>query len=160
LISDRFEWDDDKAGANLEKHGISFEVAVGVFDDPLSVTIRDPVSSEGELRFLTIGTARSGALLVAAHVDRGERIRIINARRATRNERRIHMDEDYDRIHDEMLPEYDFSGGERGKYYRGRTTVMVRLEEDVAKQFPTSREVNGALRQLIAEGRVPPSSRD
>jgi uncharacterized DUF497 family protein len=154
VINDRFEWDEEKAASNLKKHGVSFDVAALAFDDRLSVTISDPENSEGELRLLLIGMTRTRALLVVAHVEREDRIRIISARRATAKERRRYMNRDFDEIRDEMLPEYDFSGGVRGKYYRG-TTVMVRLENDVAAIFPTSKEVNEALRQLIAEGRVP-----
>ena len=154
MISDRFEWDEEKAVSNYEKHGVSFEVATLVFDDRLSLTIPDPENSEGEFRLITIGMTLARSLPVVAHVERGKRIRIISARRATGRERRRYMNEDFDQIRDEMLPEYEFKGGVRGKYYRG-TTVMVRLEKDIAEVFPTSKEVNEGLRQLIAEGRIP-----
>lgn len=83
-----FEWDPDKAATNLKKHGVSFEEAVSAFFDVLSITIDDPMHSVGERRAILIGQSSNGRLLVAAHVDRSARIRIINARLATRKERR------------------------------------------------------------------------
>jgi uncharacterized DUF497 family protein len=82
-----FEWDPEKAAANLEKHGASFEEAATVFDDPLADTFDDPDHSEGEQRFLTFGFSREGRALLVAHCDRGERVRIINARLMTRREK-------------------------------------------------------------------------
>ena len=88
-----FEWDSDKAGANLSKHGLSFEEASTVFADPLSLTIGDPLHSSGqEERFITIGTSYQGTTTVVIHCDRGENIRLISARRATRRERRTYAD--------------------------------------------------------------------
>ena len=86
----RFAWDAPKAAANLRKHGVSFEEAATVFGDPLAVTFADPDHSEGEPRFITIGESTATLLLVVAHADRGWTIRIISARKATRNERRIY----------------------------------------------------------------------
>lgn len=83
-----FEWDVYKAAQNLAKHGVSFDEASTVFGDPLSGTVRDPRPAPRELRFVTIGLATSQRLLVVAHTDRDDRIRIISARRATRRERR------------------------------------------------------------------------
>jgi uncharacterized DUF497 family protein len=83
-----FEWDPEKAAANLEKHDVAFEEAVTVFADPLSLTIPDPDHSEYEERLLLVGRSRAQTLLVVAHVERGERIRLISARRASRRERR------------------------------------------------------------------------
>ncbi len=89
-----FEWDSDKAQTNLSKHGLSFEVASTVFADPLSLTIIDPLHSSGqEERFITIGTSYQGALIIVIHCDRGENIRIISARRATKRERRTYENE-------------------------------------------------------------------
>jgi len=85
-----FEWDDAKARSNLRKHGVSFEDAVTVFDDPLAVTRDDPDHSEDERRFLTIGNSKGGRLLVVCHSDRPNRIRLISARNANRRERRYH----------------------------------------------------------------------
>ena len=82
-----FEWDAAKAKMNLGKHRISFEEATSAFYDALSVTIADPDHSVNESRFLLIGMTTSRRLVVVAHTDRGARVRIINARRATRQER-------------------------------------------------------------------------
>ena len=83
-----FEWDPAKARTNVRAHQVSFEEAATVFGDPLSITISDPLHSMGELRFIIVGRSRRGRLLVVAHTERGGRIRIINARLATRRERR------------------------------------------------------------------------
>jgi uncharacterized protein len=85
-----FEWDNAKAKSNLRKHGVSFEVAVTVFDDPMAMTLDDPDHSEDERRFLTIGRSKDGHLLVVCHCDRPGRIRLISARKANRRERRYH----------------------------------------------------------------------
>ena len=82
-----FEWDAEKASANLKKHGVSFEEASTVFGDPLSVTIADPWHSLPEdERFVTMGLSAGGKILVV-HSERDETIRIITARVATRLER-------------------------------------------------------------------------
>ena len=83
-----FEWDSRKARSNLAKHGVGFEEASTVFDDPLSLTIPDPEHSKIEDRFVTMGSAFNGKLLVVVHTDRGDNIRIISARRASRRERK------------------------------------------------------------------------
>jgi hypothetical protein len=85
-----FEWNPDKAKLNLEKHGVSFQEASTVFNDPLSITFPDPDHSVGENRYVIIGLSRFGQLLVVAHTDRGMRIRLISARKATRQERRFY----------------------------------------------------------------------
>jgi len=88
-----FLWDARKAAVNERKHGIGFPEATTVFDDPLSVTIPDPAHSVGEHRFLLLGMSKQRRLLVVAHADEGESIRIISARRANRRERRIYEEE-------------------------------------------------------------------
>lgn len=82
-----FEWDPKKALLNLKRHGVSFDEASTAFRDPLSQTIEDPLHSENEERFVLIGRSIQGRLLIIIHTDRGERIRIISARLATKNER-------------------------------------------------------------------------
>jgi len=89
----RFTWDPLKASANERKHRITFREATTVFDDPLSVTIADPDHSNGEERFLLLGHSKQGHFLVVAHCERGRVIRIINARRANRRERRVYEEE-------------------------------------------------------------------
>ncbi|MCL7983175.1 MAG: BrnT family toxin [marine benthic group bacterium] len=88
-----FEWDPDKAKANLAKHGVGFLEAATVLGDPLSLTIPDPNHSEGEQRFVSVGMSDRARLLVVAHTEWGERIRIISARRATRREQRAYEQE-------------------------------------------------------------------
>lgn len=83
-----FEWDEDKAVANLEKHGVSFAEATTVFGDALSLTIEDPEHSEGEERCIILGMSIGQRLLVVAHTERDDIIRLISARPATRAERR------------------------------------------------------------------------
>jgi uncharacterized DUF497 family protein len=87
-----FEWDNNKALANLKKHGVSFEEASSVFGDTLSVTVLDPLHSHAEDCLVTIGMSSSGKLLVVVHSDRGDRIRIISARPATIKERKDYED--------------------------------------------------------------------
>ena len=83
-----FEWDDVKARGNLKKHNVGFEEAATVFGDPLSLTIEDPRHSSWENRFVIIGRSHTGRTLVVVHAERGDYIRIISARVATRRERR------------------------------------------------------------------------
>jgi len=156
-----FEWDDQKAARNLAKHGVRFEKAIDIFDDPLIVTFPDHSHSTDEDREISIGSTFWNEVLIVCHTTCGERIRIISARHATKAERRKFMNDKHDYIHDkdDLQPEYDFdySKGERGKYYqgRGRLVIHVSIDEDVAKHYSTTELVNAALRQLIAEGRAP-----
>ncbi|MGL4881211.1 MAG: BrnT family toxin [Waterburya sp.] len=85
-----FEWNSEKAKLNLEKHGVSFQEATTVFNDPLSLTFPDPDHSIGESRYVIIGISRFEQLLVVAHTDRGKKIRVISARKATRQERKFY----------------------------------------------------------------------
>jgi uncharacterized DUF497 family protein len=81
------EWDDKKAAANAKKHGVTFQEAATVLEHVLSITFRDPDHSVEEFRFITIGLASTGRILMVAHTDRGEAVRLISARPATRSER-------------------------------------------------------------------------
>ncbi|MBI3935234.1 MAG: BrnT family toxin [Acidobacteria bacterium] len=83
-----FEWDAAKAKANLRKHGISFAEARTVFADPLGRITDDPRHSDSEDRFVLLGLSEQQRLLAVMFTDRGDVIRIITARRATRRERR------------------------------------------------------------------------
>jgi uncharacterized DUF497 family protein len=87
-----FEWDEAKAEANEQKHGVSFAEAMTVFSDALSLTGYDPDHSDGEDRYITIGLSATGRLLIVSHTDRGERIRIISAREASRHEQKDYED--------------------------------------------------------------------
>lgn len=86
-----FSWDARKARTNLAKHGVSFRLATSVFNDPCSVTLFDPEHSHQEERWVTLGQARNGSILVVIHtaeeVSETElHLRIISARRADRDE--------------------------------------------------------------------------
>jgi uncharacterized DUF497 family protein len=82
----KFEWDESKKISNLEKHGISFEEAQTVFDNPLAVIFDDPQHSIGEIREIIIGHSRQNQLLLVVFRERSGVIRIISARLATRRE--------------------------------------------------------------------------
>ena len=82
-----FEWHPEKAANNWRKHGVTFAEAITVFRDPLSITIPDPRHSKGEYRFIDIGRSERSRLLIVAYTERGDRIRIISSRPATRRER-------------------------------------------------------------------------
>lgn len=86
----QFEWDPAKAAENLAQHGVSFEEAATVFRDPLSATGLDPDHSVGEERFIIFGVSSEGRLLIVAHTERGDTIRIISARPAAPSERQIY----------------------------------------------------------------------
>ena len=83
----RFTWDPRKATGNRRKHGVSFEEAATAFGDPLSLTVPDPAHSAEEERYLLLGQTEAGRLVVVAHRDRGDEIRLISARPASRHER-------------------------------------------------------------------------
>ena len=80
----RFVWDRDKAASNIRKHGVDFHEAATAFADPLSITIADPEHSIDEERWLLVGQSVAGRLVVVAHTERSDEIRIIDARPATR----------------------------------------------------------------------------
>jgi uncharacterized DUF497 family protein len=83
----KFEWDPTKEKLNLRKHRVSFLEAETALLDPLSKTFTDPYHSSEEIRFLTYGVSLENRLLVVSHTERDQRIRIISARQATRQER-------------------------------------------------------------------------
>ncbi len=83
-----FEWDANKAKKNIKIHGVSFDEASTSFSDGLSLTIYDPLHSNEEDRFVLIGNSYKNRLLVVVHTERGNKIRIISARKAIKNERK------------------------------------------------------------------------
>ncbi len=87
-----FEWDQAKAAANEIKHGVDFTEAMTVFADSLAVTGYDPDHSDDEDRYITMGCTEDGRLLIVCHTDRGNAIRIISAREASRRERKDYED--------------------------------------------------------------------
>ena len=86
-----FEWNAHKASANLAKHGVSFETARRVFDDPFAVDIEDRSANYGEVRRRIVGWG-NGLVLTVIYTERSEVIRIISARKATRAERKEYDD--------------------------------------------------------------------
>ena len=83
-----FEWDPRKAASNLAKHSVSFEEAATVFGDPMGRIQDDPRHSQEENRYVLLGVSETRRLLAVMFADRGEAVRIISARQATRRERR------------------------------------------------------------------------
>ena len=90
-----YEWDSRKAKTNLRKHGVSFEEAATVFLDSLAITFPDPDHSEEEHQEITIGLTMKHRVVFVSHCPRGDRIRIITARRATRKERKQYEEGTY-----------------------------------------------------------------
>lgn len=88
-----FEWTPRKAEINLRKHGVSFTEAGTVFGDDLAISVPDPDHSDNEERYITIGWSYRRRLLMVAHTDRGDRIRIISARELTQSERKAYEEE-------------------------------------------------------------------
>ncbi|MCB0117108.1 MAG: BrnT family toxin [Caldilineaceae bacterium] len=84
------EWDPQKAQQNLAKHGVSFEEAQSVFDDPLYIIYFDPDHSDDEERYLLVGQSTGGRLLIVSFTENEQGNRIISARRATANERKAY----------------------------------------------------------------------
>lgn len=89
----QFEWDENKAANNRSKHGISFDEAKTIFDDPLYVDFYDPDHSQNEERYLIIGESNRGRLLIASYTERSLAIRIISAREVTKSERESYEQE-------------------------------------------------------------------
>jgi uncharacterized DUF497 family protein len=118
----RFDWDPATARDNLGKHRVRFDEASSALGDPLSITIADPDPLGRRGALPSCGPVAAGRLIVVAHIERGDNIRLISAR-----------------------------GGVRGKYarrFRAGANVMV-LEPDVAARFPTAEAVNRALRAIV-----------
>ena len=87
-----YEWNAAKAKANIQKHGVSFDEAATVFLDPLALTFPDPYHSGAEEREITIGHTAGHQVVFVSHCRRGNRVRIVSARTATRRERRQYED--------------------------------------------------------------------
>jgi uncharacterized protein len=106
-----FVWDDDKALANRRKHGITFKLATTVFVDPLREAFHDWNHVDFEERWVVIGVAENGLLLLVSYaatgLEEGDCVRIISARRVTSHERREYESGDYSVREPEMTDEYD-----------------------------------------------------
>ena len=87
----KFEWDEQKNKANQAKHGISFEEAAEIFDYPMYETV-DTRADYGETRVVAIGRNQYFVFLTVVYTERGEAIRIISARRATKQEKKLYYD--------------------------------------------------------------------
>ena len=83
----QFEWEEAKAIANLEKHGVSFREAREIFDDEFMQLMYD---DDAEERFIAIGMSRTWKLLIVVHTIRNDRFHLISARNATNSERRTY----------------------------------------------------------------------
>ena len=87
----QFEWDPEKSRANIRKHGLSFQDAPAVFAGA-TITFPDDRFDYGEDRFITLGML-AGRVVVVAHTERGERVRVISLRKATKHEQEIYFHE-------------------------------------------------------------------
>jgi len=85
-----FEWDEEKAKANLKKHRVSFDEATTVFIDPFSITIPDPDHSVDEQRYIDLGSSDKCRVLVVVYTERGSNIHIISCRKAASSERKLY----------------------------------------------------------------------
>lgn len=85
-----YEWDEEKAASNLDKHGVSFEEAATVFSDPLYIDFYDPDHSIDEHRYLIMGQSTGGRLLIVSYTERNEVARLISARELTLSERKAY----------------------------------------------------------------------
>ncbi|NJN88760.1 MAG: BrnT family toxin [Leptolyngbyaceae cyanobacterium SL_7_1] len=86
----QFEWNKNKAASNLVKHGVSFEEAKTVFEDPLYIDFYDPDHSEVEERYLIVGVSNRRRLLIVSYTERRDATRLISAREVTRTEREMY----------------------------------------------------------------------
>lgn len=88
----QYEWNPEKAKVNLQKHQVDFEEASSIFDDPQFITFLDEEHSADEERYITIGLSNKNRLLIVAHTERNDNIRIISARKVTKNEERFYQE--------------------------------------------------------------------
>jgi uncharacterized DUF497 family protein len=88
----QFEWNPEKAKINLQKHQVDFDEANTIFDDPQFITFLDEEHSADEERYITIGLSNKNRLLMVAHADRNDHIRIISARKVTKNEEKFYQE--------------------------------------------------------------------
>ena len=88
-----FEWDEEKANRNAAKHGVTFEEAKTIFNDPFAMTVSDPDHSDEEERWVDVGLSADGRLLVVGYTERSERIRISGSRKVTKAEQRAYAHE-------------------------------------------------------------------
>ena len=87
-----FEWSTEKAKINLQKHQVDFDEASTVFDDPQFITFLDEEHSFEEESYITIGLSNTNRLLMVAHTERNDNIRIISARKVTKDEEKFYQE--------------------------------------------------------------------
>ena len=147
-----FEWDAQKEASNIKKHGITFDQAKHVFSDPMALTIFDPDSSSiDEDRWVTIGQSDGHFYLVVVHTYNNDnnavRVRLISARAATKHEVNY-----YERGYVTMREDYDFSNGERGKFYQHNAVVNtpIYLDHEVEEYLAAKADDEGLnLNQIV-----------
>ncbi len=138
---------------NLRKHGVHFADAEGVLFDPCAISVEDE-QAEGEQRFATIGIDPASQILVVVYTYRGENIRLISARHATKKKGGA------------MKAEYDFNKGTRGAVVAqgGKTRITIYIDDDVLEAFRQRAEescsgyqtlINQVLRASMADQRQP-----
>ena len=148
-----FQWDENKADKNLKKHGIDFSDAVTLFDDFYAVTIDDP--NHDEERFVTMGMDAYSRILVVVYIWRGNDIRLISARKATKHEHKHYKGWT-------MKDEYDFTKGKSGPVIPpdpNKVRITIRLDTDIVNYFKTQVHkagggnyqtmINNALREYL-----------
>jgi uncharacterized DUF497 family protein len=156
----KVRWDPRKAESNWRKHGVTFFEGESLFYNPLAVSITDHEHSLEEDRFVMIGESRNYRVIVVTYTVSDDEARIISVRRANSAEKKRYMrgdeirDKEVDDTEDDTR-EYDFTNGIRGRHYIPMTITRVSIYDDVAQYFHDDETVNTALRELIAEGRVP-----
>jgi len=159
----RFTWDAPKASSNRRKHQVSFELASTALGDPLALSRYDEEHFEGEERWVTLGQAKNGMLLVVVHtfeeLNASEaRVRIISARNATARERAYYESGLSPRVN-VMKDEYDFSNATRGKFRRSDAAFDIPVYLDASvREYLTARakakgvEVNELVNELLKRG--------
>ena len=159
-------WEAGSSASNYAQHGVSFEEACTAFDDDRGTSCQDEPRSDGEDRYIGVGSTPNGRVLVVSYTIRGALTRLISARPATRTEIRRYMnvhelgDEDAESksTNTEKLDptEFDFDKAKPGFGFKPRLGPdQVHLDRDVRIVFHGDEEVNNALRKLMQEGRSP-----
>ena len=148
-----FDWDDEKAFTNFQKHRGTFEEASTVFSDLAALIVADEYHSDDELRELIVGFSDKSRLLFVVFTEKPDAIRIISARMETKRERGNLPINSLTDENDDILPEFevDYSRAQPNRFTKGlqKHQRMVVLDSDVAEVFTTSESVNKVLRGLI-----------
>lgn len=161
-------WDSGKAEANFRKHGVRFDEAELVFQDPHYAAYDDAVHSNEEDRHYAIGETFTGRTVFVSYTIRDDEPWLISARKASRAEKRRYMrgdrirdrgEESDEDINFDDIPEMtdaDWARAVRGRHYMpGMSIHRASVADDLVPFFPGDGDVNAALRQLMKEGRTP-----